>query len=395
MTYPAPATAPYFSGARLGVKPKADPYGDISPLRIAYSFLNYTPQPVTVGLRNGLKMSIPYEINYLRNDFVVQMEIFVSSAVKENLRHLLNGVDDRSPAELRTLKEALNNQLEAYTGRVKYSGPVTFILDYSVPYDKLRAMGGSVYNVESDYLISLLKPADAPDHPYSEEGRKALMVASAPVELSESSFGYSVEVVDNTGTYGPRYVNIAGQVYQVKPRRDPTRRDGIYIASPKPSLGDYQSDELVVEHHSFDSQDLEDLGIFKTFEEADTLGDLSLARKRELAELDQDNLRMKRELERQRQDSERIKHENDLEKSKSDKKIKDLETEAAEAAARHKKREQDLEHELAMARMRAKDYYEGRAQRRKDESEALKILPSIIIGIGAILMAFKTLRAAA
>ena len=47
------------------------------------------------------------------------------------------------------------------------------------------------------------------------------------------------------------------------------------------------------------------------------------------------------------------------------------------------------EHRLKMEREYVKDHYEDRSYVRKDSSEGLKMLPTIAMGIGALVIAFN------
>lgn len=70
-----------------------------------------------------------------------------------------------------------------------------------------------------------------------------------------------------------------------------------------------------------------------------------------------------------------------------DREVKRLQRESAESQAELERVRQKEE----LERQRIKDYYEDRAFSRKDNNEALKIIPSIVVGIGAVFMAIKSI----
>jgi len=345
------------------------------------SFINSTNHPITVVQRSGLRVSIPPKPSFRSTGFVVRTEWDVSPEVKENVRAVLNGVDDRASQELQLLKEALQKSDKEYG----FYARAKLILDHPISLEQIKSHGRSVYHHETDLVISMLSVEAAPLHPYSEAGRNAKMMMESPVRVGGSSFGYCIEIVDNTGRFGDRFVNIVNTVYRVKPIRDPTRRSGIYIGSSKPDAGNPQPGEYTVRFVPLDDPDHEQHGLFKTYEEAEHLGDLSGARKRELADIEHATAQLRRE-------NDKLKQQHAMEISEWEFKLKQAEALQKEADFKRERREAELEEErkrvehfLALEKLRMKDRYEERSLDRKDRSEVVKMLPTIIVGIGAAI----------
>jgi hypothetical protein len=255
----------------------------------------------------------------------------------------------------------------------------TIVLDYPLTLEQLQTYGGTIYFSELDIVVSLLPPEEMPAHPYSEEGRRSQVIAGSPIDHGGVGFGYAVEIVDNHERYGDRFLNIGGNVYKVKTKKDLERRDGVYIISNYAANGQLGKPGVRVTFCAFDKAQ-EDLGLYKTYDEAMHLGDLSTARKQEL-------LTMEHELVKSKQEAAAEKVRFDRELTAAQHEVKRIEQENTRLAARN----QMLEHDLTMERQRLKDFFDARAYQRKDSSEALKILPSIILGIGALVVALRSL----
>lgn len=345
------------------------------------SYINSTNQAITVVQRSGLRVSIPPKPTMRSRDFIIRTEWSVSPEVKENVRAVLNGVDDSSSAELKLLKQALLDSDQKHG----FFAPAKLILDHPISVEQIKQNGRSVYHHETDCVLSLLSVDAAPLHPYSEAGRNAKMMVETPVKVGGASFGYCVEIVDNTGRFGDRFVNVADQIYRVRPIRDITRRDGIYIGTSEPDTGIFVAGEYKVRCIPLDSPDHEVNGIFRTHEDAKHLGDLSGARKRELVDIEHATAHLRRE-------ADQLKQKHALEIGELEHKLKIAEAGQKEAEFQRNRRESELEEErkraehiLALERLRVKDRYDEKSMNRKDRSEALKMLPTIIVGIGAAI----------
>lgn len=381
MSYPPMSSPTFFGDVAPGDAVGEAWGGNLIHACRRVSFINNTSVAITVVQRSGLRVSIPPKPSFRSSGFVIRAEWAISAEVKENVRAVLNGVDDRSSQELQLLKRALQESDE----KQGFYAPAKLILDHPISVEQIKNHGRSVYHHESDLVISLLSVQAAPLHPYSEAGRNAKMMVDTPVRVGGSSFGYCVEIVDNTGRFGDRFLNIVNTVYRVRPIRDTTRRNGIYIGSSTPDTGVFQPGEYTVKFLPLDSPDQDQCGLFKSYEEAEHLGDLSGARKRELAEIEHATAHLRRE-------NDQLKQQHVLEISEWEFKLKHAEALQKEADFKRERRESELEEErkriehfLALEKLRVKDRYEERSLDRKDRSEIVKMLPTIIVGIGAAI----------
>ncbi|MNU19556.1 hypothetical protein D3C71_77850 [compost metagenome] len=343
-----------------------------APIECRSHYINNLTVPVTIVWRSGFSFSLPPVPNLDTNRLIIRTTLNIDQTVKNDVARVLSAVDDNSTQEMIAMRNAFIQQNQGNT----YRG-ASIVLDYPMSFDELRRYGGSVYHNELDCVISLLPLAEAPLHPHSEAGRRSQTVVSSPVTHGGPSFAYAVEMVDNFGRHGPRYLNMNGQIYKITPKKDSTRRDGFYIVSNMPTEGDRATDEVVVTHYPFELGE-SDLSLYESYSEALNLGDTSLTRKEELASLEHSNRVMAADMQRMRSDHER-------EMLEKQARMKELEMERDRRAADYAEQEQNM----AQERAEMKDKYEKRSYERKDNSEALKVLPSIIVGLGAIFMAIR------
>lgn len=346
---------------------------DHSPVEFRTTYLNHLPVPVTVAWRSGLKCVLPNEPSFETNHLIVRTEITFQHAVKLDIKRVLSAVADDAGMELRALRDAFKISLQQ-----SRFGSVTVILDYHLSIEQLKEYGGSVYYHELDTVFSLYNLDRCPPHPYSAAGRDLCLVEATP---SKIGFHYGIEIIDNAGKYGDRYLNIGNKVYRAPVHKDSTRRDGVYIVANEPVLGEIEASEREVQYYPFEVAE-EQVGLYRTPEEALNLGDLSQARKEELTNLEHEIQKGKAELMRERQkfeaemmDKERALKEAEIERDRNARVIEELRA--------------DQEHKLKLERERVKDYYDDKSYERKDNNEILKFIPAVVVGIGAVIVAFK------
>lgn len=360
-----------FGDPRLGVVgSRATKSIPSEPITQFFRYRNFTTSPISIGWRNGLRVSIPSDPTLDTLEFVTVVEIAMNSACATEAERSLAGLNDELSPEIARIKEALRVQRKGNS-----HSAARIVLEYPITLEALEAAGGTVYYSDLDILVSLLDPASMPPHPHSEEGRRAKVFAGSPLEHGGVGFGYAIEIVDNHNRYGRRFLNINGDVYPVQPKIDWERRDGVYVISnflPGGS-GGLEPKARQIKFCSFE-QAQETLGLYRTYEEAMHLGDLSQARKAELLTMEHEVSVARQELKQMQTEAEKadVTRKEELAKLEGDNE-------------RLKARNQLLERDMEIERQKNKDYYEQKSQNRKDTSETVKILPTIILGITTII----------
>lgn len=373
----------------------AQTVADASPINpamdVAISYDNNLGTPVTVVMRTGMTARLNPSHRRGPSAFSVRYRLSLAGDVNLDMFRLSNA----NTPEGRLLKDALEYG-DVYTQRRRRYADITYV----VTREELLAKNGSLYLDNLDIVVSLLQDELVPHHPHSVVGiRNRLVQENDPVNRVDC-FGYSLQIVDNHEAFGARYVNINNRVYKVPAVSDPERPDGVYRVSSPEVQGDFDHNPPVSQYYKFDQLESAGLGLYASYQEALTLGDQLGTRKAELEvqshELKQQEVQLKHErmereseFDRRKQALEEIRHKaEDLRKSQEIQyKFAEQQMTVRQTQLKHELSE--LEYRRDVASMRHKDHYELRSYERKDSSEFLKVIPAVIAGVAAIVLAFK------
>lgn len=350
-----------------------------SPVEYSIAFHNQTDRPVVVSWRNGLKTVIPGNINFRSPAFTVKVTMEFIGDVKENVKRILSVVNDDSPVELIQMRKSLESQTFTYGQKT-----LRLFLDYPIDLDKVDALGGSTYCHELDLMLSTLTEQEALPHPYSEEGRRRRLLADVPADFNKATFGFYVRLVDNTGTIGVKYVNYADHIYRVDPIKDPTMRNGVYIVATQPSITDLSEKFVKDKYYPCTPEAFRTLGLYDTYADAASFGDRQTSKKSELIDLEH-------RVQVSKQEAEQLRIKLQLEAQVRAADAARAEDERRRLEAELKTERDRIEHLMTLERLRKRDEYEERSANRKDSSDALKIIPTIIIGVGSAIAALMAL----
>ena len=346
-------------------------------------YINGFSRPVTLIDRNGMKVEIPPNHNHLIGDFIVRLTVTLGREVNVNIEQLLNSACSAT----RTLGDVI--QKGAPTFR---NGERRHQMDFRVKLQDMESRGGSLYLTNLDIVVSLLQSHMVPHHPRSEAGIRNNLVEQEDSVNDVESFGYSLRIVDSGGFFGERFVNINRQVYRVPVVRGSRLQDGVYLTSSGPVEGDYALRQPVSKRYNFEEAD-EALGLYRTVEEARTLGDEYAAKEKELKEMTlfvkKEEQRLKEERQRREAEFEERKRELERERFEEDNRRKEADYHFQQRQARLKEEIAELEHKRNIEMIRRKDGYEERALQRKESSEVVKYLPAIFTGLLALFVAIK------
>lgn len=345
-----------------------------SPVEYRVSYINNLYTEVTIGWRSGFSFTLPASEERFGETLIIRVEIALAPWVRIDVEKLLVQVRSDASSELKAMKDAI----EIQSAKSRHGGTL-LTLDYPVTIQELKKYGGAVYYSELDQVVSILPQSETPAHPYSEMGRQQYVQEHDGFKPL-TGFTYNLEIVDNTRMMGVRYVNINGSVFPIQPVVAYGRRDGVYVRTTG-TVDEFGQHQAVVKRLSY-SAGMEELGIFKTQEEASALGDLVARRKLQEAETEAVLAKLKHDVTVAKQSWE-------LDKLEKQKEIQqDEEERARQQAIVTRERERQV-HDLELRRFEIKDHYEARSYIRKDSGEVIKQLPTAIMGLGAIAMAIK------
>lgn len=319
------------------------------------SFHNGTYYDITVVDRQGCAMVCRKDGYGSTHKFTVETTYIVDSGtLADFISHLKSAAEKGNPDLELIIKTAEN------TMSVKGYGAKSITVQHSIHEDKLQAsQNGSCYVTNIDLVISLFPPAQVPPHPHSMTDRYHSFDVRDP-NMSADKFGafLKIEIVDNDGVFGTRYINVGHAVLMVRPIKDPQRGSGVYRYA---SLENKHTDPLSYIHckvYEFDEADAS-LGLHRTREDAEwAFRDSSEEEKKKLHELQADIQR--RKLEQSMRDEELARQRSEME--------------AENAKAKH------AYEQLKMDNDRIRTQMETKNQAYKTTSDNFKMILAIITG---------------
>jgi len=370
-----------------------------SPFETKFSYINNTSAPITVVLRSGIKLTLPTQFSLSSVAFTVRVEYHIRPNLQADFKRFITSIGETSTTELKMFKEAFTQQILN-----NHHGGLRIGLSYSMTLNELKELGGSGYNKMLDILISLEDSDDAPPHPYSQIGEYSTIEDAVSTTNPYRIKNNAILIVDNDCTYGVRYYSFLNEIQKVFPFKMARMKNGIYLIPDGGS--DVEENKLnitsdnVVYYPFSDEVDLK-LGLFRSRENAlNSKTDAAAVMELESAELRHQQLLS--ELTKKAEISNNQHRQKLLEMENTE---HELRQKAAVADSLHKQKLLELEtkdillkEELNAAKIllqqkvkgeKTKDRYEERSYKRKDESEILKIMPTVIMGIAGAFMAFK------
>ena len=361
--------------------------GGITHFRIHTRYINNTTQIVRAKLRSGLEMcfpAVPSRTSHAHDrQFVVRKELIVGPTCVAAMREYFAGLGEDISAELNAFRQVY---LKVHDDVYKFGAAreMSCVIEFAFSEGDLQKNAGIFYHDELDTLFKFGQEAFNQPHPNSAEGRKRKTTAAAEALRMEYGFIYWIELIDNLGKEGNRFVSICNQVYQIAAKADKNRADGVYIVSSAATNGTLNPNETITEFKSYEEAE-RDNGLYRTYVLAASSGDVAGLRKQELADLAHAN-----EVERQNYQREKQRHDAEMEEKNRELKNLEHERTLTNRALDDLKRNQEYISEIQ--RQHLKDQMDKKSTDRKDTSELIKFLPTILAAVGTILMAWKAFR---
>lgn len=369
---------------------------------LGFHFINNIHRPVTVLTRTGLRIIIPYRpagrppkqskktpIVFPKEPcFIIRVRILTSSDVNLDTTELSYDHGHASSPEA-----------NAYLDSIRFSeeklvrGDVQAVwVEYHIPVSDFDAEGGVLFLQNLDLQISILDQASTAPHPFSMLGQRNRDAFDFKEEMAPKGVFYGVYIRDRDGQYGSRFININGAVYGVRIIQDEsTDRDGVYVVTTGRTTSSFVNNRAFVEYYTFDEAD-EKLGLYQTFKEALTLGNPVERYKREqderIQKLRNDEIAFKeeraevdRQIERNKDKLKRriVEYEHELQRIQQLNKLIDAEL---------NRRDQIYRREM----MILKEVLELRGYERRETSELIKMIPTIITTAATWVAAYKKIK---
>ena len=346
-----------------------------SHVRIELDYTNNLGVDIVVLDRRGIEIIIPNRFNpkSKQQEFKI-LELF-NLPEGVSLRFNENEQDADIVKHQQSFSDSLN--LDTKAQRTTRKAIVSTVVKLS----DLRGSNSCLFIKEYDIVLYIARPGYTVIHPATiSKVINGLDVGRTKV----SDFEFRIKINDPNNKIGDRFINISGLVYRIIPSRDSTQMEGVIVtASSTQTYGEFTN--IPMSLAEFEAQ----VKTYKSFEEADTFGNLALFTKQQ-AETELELLKhnntivettLKGDVAKHKAETERLAHE--LEVTGSSLKQKEME---------HKKQLELLsnqldreKHAFELQSLQRKSYYEDRSYDRKDSSELIKFLP-LIVGAGLVLL---------
>lgn len=202
-------------------------------LKTTVSILSNLPVALVVRQRNGVSSAIrpKYGPGYQSGNVVIQVEVF---ARPEVFLYIDQQSMETLPEEYQILYQAIQS--------MKDRGVVLGNLHHArikLTYDHkfFERHGNEFYSPLADVVLSLLPIEQAENHPFSISAIHQRQSQRVTQDY-EGLVLYAVRVVDRFDQLGPRYMNIAGDVFRIDPipidELVEQQADGLYILGTQP-----------------------------------------------------------------------------------------------------------------------------------------------------------------
>lgn len=201
--------------------------------KMSVSIHSNLPVPLVVKQRNGVSsVTRPkHGEGYQTGNITIQIELLVK---KEVFLYIDNQYMESLPEEYKILHDAVRTMQDRgmQIGQMYYARIcLTFDRSY---FDR---HGGQFYLPIADVLLSILPLEATDEHPYSVSAMQKRQSFRMQEDYENLAL-YAVRLVDRFEQVGPRYMNIAGDVFRIQPfptdQLTDQMADGLHILGTQP-----------------------------------------------------------------------------------------------------------------------------------------------------------------
>lgn len=354
-------------------------YTEDSDFNYKRQYLNYTNYPLTVIMRNNIKIPIvsklfkpnhPIELN---NHIIIRETYEFNSNLWGDLyTFVCNLKQENLNMELHTLRQLFLKHATDKTVTI-----INLIIDKKIHASVLKK-NINTYISDLDLVISAETVFESPDHPFSEQQLREENFTGI-VDKFNSDYGginglfVGIEIISNDDLISTRYINIGGVIHEITPTKSIIRKDGIYVNTLN-SL----TNVLQLSSYQLDNNDFV---LYKTIEEAETHNHSDIKDKLKLESLRLENTKLKLQAENTKQESlfDQVLQDS-LERNYNKKKL-----EYEEQLLRLKEEQERMKFHRENEKARTEDTREEKSYRRKENIEILKLIPAAIAVIMSVL----------
>lgn len=348
-------------------------------------YLNFTGKVLTVIERNGMRHEFDSIQSYHRSSFVIVTEWKIHRSMHEAFVDFVKQERENEVQVIRRLRELLTAYKPTFHENYMY-----LKTEENIQLADLDLHRGEIYDHEHDVVVSVFKGKDAGPHPYSAEGR-ALTQLNHVEKLGDSkAFCELIQIVDNEGKFGDRFINRNKMVYRIEATQDFTRDNGVWVIRNKPFENTRLPSQMGWRRYTFEEADSL-LELYKTYAEALHCGDAEHKRKEAMLAAESELARERYELNEQK-----LRHQREQQNWEAEQLRLQTAFERQQAAYA------DEQFRAKMELDRVKHQYERQmldmkasTERRKETAEWMKQVPAILGALGVAWLSFKTAQYAA
>lgn len=219
-------------------------------------FINNLPDVVYVRDRSDLLTEIPpskLQQSHTPDELLVRASIACSI---DNKNNFIKQCRSEDLDNLNVVQIAVKNQ---WNNNRNYAPREDLLFECSVSMTEFKRSDGVIYLEDFDVVVFYgpyaKEQALAQFHPYSTRGAALQFWQEVGKDLNDNDFNFTISIIDNTGSVGPRWAKIGSESVEIIPKKDPHKRDGFYVAYRAPaSAGMVNIPHSLVSHYTLEKE---------------------------------------------------------------------------------------------------------------------------------------------
>ena len=246
------------------------------PVSEHIEFYNGSAYGVVVSRRNGVSFISRPPNGHKGKEFVIVVTYEVGCHFVDRFANELEKSHRFSNAETQVYLDNVKRQQLAGMGR--RSGNAKVSIHYLIEIDRLLAAKENCLYIENlDMVLSLDSIGKVPPHPFANMNLRPLNMTYRKDAIKTNECIYHVRIVDNNDEFGGRFINTNGTVLRINACKDNLAQSGVYVRlSNQSNINDSATPTIIQNYYSFEEAETK-LSLFRTREEARTLGDIALS----------------------------------------------------------------------------------------------------------------------
>ena len=418
------------------------------PVTIHKLYINYLPHDIIVVEPSGFRHVVPKNSKMNFKGFIVRTIYTIDFPMVSKCLDLDSGFRGLPSDDITIIARVAQSSIENNLFR-----KITVGIDRIVTTKDLDNVGGNMYLVDADVVISTLSFDKAPAHPRARGTvSEKFFDDTLACETVGFSFGIGIEMINRQPGADPMYTYAAAGVRKVPISRCNNRPEGFYLTTLERDLDGEGRQKLICDF--FPLSEANSIGVYKSVDEALTSGNIKLLREEEMSKMkhEADMYRTQNSL-----DKSRLDQSHDVFMANHNKKMAELTESAKQASLLHAEemrvathkanvieqqhkdtaadlirqdKSKDLQHEINVRKIKEesllsiqnheefmrmqqiayderernhklqvmnldkereglKDYYDNKNYKRKDGQEVLKIISATITTMGVLFLAYN------